>query len=218
MSEQDSFINEVNDEVRRDRLYGMLKRYGWIGILAVVLIVGGAAFNEYRKAQARAEAEALGDKILAALDEDDVAARAGAIASAATGEGDVAAVTSMLSAAQATPEEGRDEALAQLEAVAGNASLEPVYRDLAALKAILLAGSDIPPADRIDRLGTLSAPGAPYRPLALELTAYAHAEAGESDEAISILTDLISDAEASQALRRRASQMIVALGGSLDAS
>ena len=102
--------------------------------------------------------------------------------------------------------------------MAGNASLDPVYRDLAALKAILLAGLDIPPADRIDRLGTLSAPGAPYRPLALELTAYAHAEAGESDEAISILTDLISDAEASQALRRRASQMIVALGGSLDAS
>ncbi len=218
MSEQDSFINEVNDEVRRDRLYALLKRYGWIGVLAVVLIVGGAAFNEYRKAQARAEAEALGDKILAALDEDDVGARANAIASAASGEGGVSAVTSMLAAAQATPEAGRDEALTQLEAVAGDASVDPVYRDLAALKAILLAGSDMPPETRIDRLAALSAPGAPYRPLALELTAYAQVEAGETDEAISILTDLVSDAEASQALRRRASQMIVALGGSLDAS
>ena len=36
MSETDSFIDEVNEEVRRDRLYGALRRYGWIAILAVL--------------------------------------------------------------------------------------------------------------------------------------------------------------------------------------
>ena len=56
MSDTDSFINEVNDEVRRDRLYGYLQRYGWIAILVVVLIVVGAAWSEYRKAQTRARA------------------------------------------------------------------------------------------------------------------------------------------------------------------
>ena len=218
MSEQDSFIDEVNDEVRRERLFSLLKRYGWIAVLAVVLIVGGAAFNEYRRAQARAQAEALGDKILAALDSSDISARAEEIAAAAPGEGPVAAVTTMLSAAQVSPEEGQEAAIARLEAVASDGTLDPVYRDLATLKAVLLGGSDIAPEARIERLSPLSAPGAPYRPLALELTAYAHAEAGDADEAISILTDLVSDAEASQGLRRRATQMIVALGGSLDAS
>lgn len=218
MSEQDSFIDEVNDEVRRDRLYALLKRYGWIAVLAVILIVGGAAFNEYRKAQARAKAEALGDKILAALDESEVATRAEGIAAAATGEGTVSAVATMLSAAQATPDEGRDEALRRLESVASDASLDPVYRDLATIKSVLLAGSGLAPEARIERLAGLTAPGAPYRILALELTAYAEAEMGNSDEAISILTDLLSDAEASQGLRQRATQMIVALGGSLDAS
>ena len=41
MSETDSFIDEVNEEVRRDRLYAALRRYGWIAIVAVLAIVGG---------------------------------------------------------------------------------------------------------------------------------------------------------------------------------
>ena len=38
MSDTDSFIDEVNEEVRRDRFYFMLKRYGWIAVLAVILL------------------------------------------------------------------------------------------------------------------------------------------------------------------------------------
>ena len=78
MSDTDSFIDEVNEEVRRDRFYFMLKRYGWIAVLAVILLVGGAAWNEYQKAQARAEAETLGDAMFAALSAEDTAARAAA--------------------------------------------------------------------------------------------------------------------------------------------
>jgi fermentation-respiration switch protein FrsA (DUF1100 family) len=42
VSDTDSFIDEVTEEVRRDRLFGLMKRYGWIAALAVLLIVGGA--------------------------------------------------------------------------------------------------------------------------------------------------------------------------------
>ena len=49
MSDTDSFIDEVTEEVRRDRLFLLLRRWGWVGVLAVILIVGGAAFNEIRK-------------------------------------------------------------------------------------------------------------------------------------------------------------------------
>ena len=80
MSNTDSFIEEVNEEVRRDRLYGYLRRYGWIAILAVILIVGGAAWSEYRKAQTRAQAEALGDAMLSALAENDSTNRVTALA------------------------------------------------------------------------------------------------------------------------------------------
>ena len=67
MSDTDSFIEEVSEEVRRDRLYGYLRKYGWIAALLVILIVGGAAYSEWRKAQAVAAAEEMGDRVLEAL-------------------------------------------------------------------------------------------------------------------------------------------------------
>ena len=80
MSNTDSFIDEVNEEVRRDKLYGYLRRYGWIAVLVILVIVGGAAFNEYRKSQAEAKAQALGDAMLAALSNDEPTDRAAALA------------------------------------------------------------------------------------------------------------------------------------------
>ena len=58
MHESDSFISEVSEEVRRDRLYAGLRRYGWLIAALVVLIVGGAAFNEWRKLSRQASAQA----------------------------------------------------------------------------------------------------------------------------------------------------------------
>ena len=61
MSNQDSFITEVSEEVRKDKLYALMRRYGWIAIALVVLVVGGASVFEWQKAKARAAAEATGD-------------------------------------------------------------------------------------------------------------------------------------------------------------
>src|SRR6056297_2951729 len=79
MSDADSFIDEVTEEVRRDRMYLLLRRWGWIGVVVVLAVVGGAAWNEYRKAQETATAQALGDAILAALEADAPAQRADAL-------------------------------------------------------------------------------------------------------------------------------------------
>ena len=75
MSDSDSFIEEVTEEVRRDRLFALFRRYGWIPAVAIVLLVGGAAVNEYLKAQERGRAERLGDAILVALENDEAVAR-----------------------------------------------------------------------------------------------------------------------------------------------
>ena len=79
MSETDSFIDEVTEEVRRDRLFGLMRRYGWIAVLAVLLIVGGAAYREYSRASDQSAARALGDALLAALDTEDTDARSSAL-------------------------------------------------------------------------------------------------------------------------------------------
>lgn len=214
MANEDSFINEVSEEVRRDRLFRLMRRYGWIAILAVVVLVGGAAWNEWRKATAKAEAEALGDAILAAINLETDAEQVAAL-SAIDADGPSAALLAMITAGQ-----GSDPAAAidRLEAVARDSEVNPIYRDLAALKAIVLSAPDTAPADRLTRLEPLTAPGAPYRPLALEQTAYAHIEAGDTEAALSVLSDILGDSETTEGLRRRASQLIVALGGVLGAT
>ena len=209
MSETDSFIDEVTEEVRRDRLFALFRRYGWIAGLVVVAIVGGAAWNEWRKASERAAAEAFGDAVLAAIAAPD---RAGALAGIAT-EGDRAAIRDLLLASVASEADDRAAALAALEAVAADPDLPAVYRDLARLKWVILSGPDLPAADRDAALDSLAAPGAPYRALALEQQALAQVSAGRTERAIEILQALRQDAAASAGLQRRAAQLIVALGG-----
>jgi len=137
VSETDSFIDEVTEEVRRDRLFTLMRRYGWIAILAVLLIVGGAAFNEWRKARDAAEAQAFGDAVLAAMDKDDRGAALGAIAA----DKGRAGVLGLLTAAEAVDRGDTAAARAALEAMAADASLPASLRALAELKAIMVAGA-----------------------------------------------------------------------------
>ena len=60
MSDTDSFIEEVTEEVRRDRLFALMRRYGWIAVAAVLLLVGGTAYREYARAAEAAKAQAFG--------------------------------------------------------------------------------------------------------------------------------------------------------------
>nr|WP_281502727.1 hypothetical protein [Aliiroseovarius sp. F47248L] len=192
-------------------MYALMRKYGWIAVLLVVILVGGAAYNEWRKASDRAAAQALGDAILAAEEQADPAERATALA-ALDVSGDASAVVAMLAAAEG--EEGVDA----LRALADDPAIDSLYRDLAQLKLVSKAGADLEAAVRRERLEPLAIAGAPFRTLAEEQLALVDIDDGQTDAAIARLKALLVDDEASGALRRRASQLIVALGGSLDAS
>ncbi len=204
MSNTDSFIEEVTEEVQRDKLFGLLKKYGWIAGVAVLLIVGGAAYNEWRKANERASAQAFGDALLANIDgEYD----AGAVIAAETPA--QAAIAGHIAAARALSEGETDAGLAALEGVQNNAEVEAIYRELAAFKAALALPMD---GDAQARIGALDAITGPFRVLAQEQKAMVLIETGERDAASALLRDLIQDAEATPGLQRRAAELSVALG------
>ncbi|EKE71903.1 hypothetical protein B30_09043 [Celeribacter baekdonensis B30] len=211
LSQTDSFIDEVTEEVRRDKFYAFLRKFGWIGILAVCVLVGGAAWNEYAKAQARTQAEAMGDALTAALEGADATARAQALAEIG-GEGDVRVITAMLRAGELHAAGDAKGAIAALAPFTADAMLDPVYRDLAVLKTAMIGAGDIPAEERVSQLAGIAAPGAPYRLLAEEQIAAAQVEMGQVEAAIDGYRAISQDGEASNALRRRALQMIVALG------
>lgn len=212
MSNPDSFINEVTEEVRREKLFGYLRRYGWIGVVCVLALVGGAAWIEYRNAQERRAAEATGDALLTALDQDDPAARAAAIA-AVTTEGSAAAVTALLTASTQVEAGDVEAAAATLDALAINQDVPETYRELATIKAAMLPVADT--EARLASLEFLAQPGQPFRLLALEQLAYVTLETGDTEAALAILRRIEEDAAVSRGLRERAQTLMVALGAPL---
>lgn len=211
MSNPDSFIAEVAEEVRRDRLFALFRRYGWIAGLVVLVVVGGTAWHEWRKARDRAAAEAFGDAVLAAANLPDRNERLAAFA-AIRATGAQAALLRLLEAGEAAAAGDRDAALDRLRAVTTDAAAPEAWRHLAALKRVALGGGAVPLAERERTLEPLLAPGNAFRPLALEQLALLRVEAGDPAAALALVAELLEQPEVTPALRRRAMQLRVALG------
>ena len=217
MSNNESFIDEVTEEVRRDQLFMYLRRYGWIAVASVLILVGGAAYNEYRKASEEATAQALGDAVFAALDNDDAQARVAALAEIDV-TGPAGAVAALLAAAALQETGDLAGAAAQLDAIAIDPEVAPIYRDLASLKSLMLQADTMAPDARRAALESLAVPGAPFRLLAMEQIAFTHVAAGDNAAAIETLRAVLEDAVVTRGLCDRAQSLIVALGGNLDGS
>lgn len=210
MSESDSFVDEVSEEVRRDRLYATFRKYAWVPILLVVAIVGGAAANEYFKAQARAEAEATGDAMLAALETPDADARAEALAGLELSSPTQQVIAQMTQAAVLVANDEPDAAFDVLRAAGEAPDADAAYTGLAALKAAMLRPEDPWSGPTLDRL---SQAGQPYRLLALEQLGLSKVAAGDVDAALADFTSLLEDPGVTANMAQRVAQVVTALGG-----
>ena len=144
-------------------------------------------------------------------------ARATALAAIDAPDAGGQAVVDLLAAAELGTANA-DEAANRLLTVADREGIEPVYRQLATLKAVALPDSGLSLEDRRNRLEGLALSGGLVRLLAEEQLAMIEIETGETSAAIDRLTKVAQDAQATAGLRRRASQVIVALGGDLPKS
>ena len=68
MSFNDSFIKEVSEEVRRDNFFKYIKKYAWICILLVLMIVSAVSFNEWNKNNKKINNQSNGDELSLVLD------------------------------------------------------------------------------------------------------------------------------------------------------
>ncbi len=213
MSDSDSFLDEVTEEVRRDRMIGFLRRHAiWIAA-GLILIVGGASVWEWRKAQARAEAEARGAAIWAALEAEGAEAQLAALTDVDVPGPDGAALLALHRAAAATQADDRDTAVEELRTIAGRADVSPALRDVARLKLVAVGQGIVDAAERLDILVQLTAEGHALRGLALEQQALIRLEQGDVPGAVADLRSIEDDPRAGADVRSRARQLVVVLGG-----
>ena len=205
MSNTDSFIDEVTEEVRRDRLFGYFRRYGWIPAVVIVALVGGTAYNEWSKAQVAQVAQAHGDALLDALELEDLAERKVAL-NAMAREGENALVAKLLAAGV-----DAEQAADLLKSVAKDDTQPQYLRDLARLKMASTDGA-VSVEEAAAILVELSEPGGLYRNVATELLAALELQRGDTEAALALLQAHIKDADASSEQIQRMAELIVALG------
>ena len=205
-------MQEVSEELRRDRLYRNIRKYGWIAILLVIVIVGAATYREYQKSLAETEAELFGTSIIDALNEKNEADRILKLQKINPPGENAKAIVAMLLSAEATGNESATFKMSTLSNVTNSLSIDTQYRDLLNFK-ILLGSSEIMGLDeRMKSFEGLSKPGNPFRLLAEEQMALIELELGNNDNAIEIISQILLDAELTAGLRNRATQMLIALG------
>ena len=212
MSDTDSFIEEVSEEVRRDRMFDLFRRFGWIAVAAVLLLVGGAAWNEWSRSKQQTKAEALGDAVVAALQLEDAAQRAVALQDIQSQTADGQAIVQLLSAAELAADNRASDASTQLAAVRDNDEVQSIYRQIAAFKFLVLPISGSSIEDRQSGLEALISSGSALRVLVEEQLALLDIELGNEADAVVRLQRLLEDSEITPGVRRRVTQLITSLG------
>ncbi len=215
MSNPESFVDEVNEELRRDRLFAFLRKYGWIAVVAVLALVGYAAWSEWARARALAEAQAFGDALLTALEAQDPEARRRDLAALSSEHrgANRQALVKLLIAAEALAVGDRTAALTTFAEVAADPALPLTWRQLATLKRVFAATEEnMPLTEREAALAELAAPGSPFRPLALELKALLRLEAGDQAGAEQTLSALLQEAGLTANTRARLTELLLLLG------
>jgi hypothetical protein len=193
-------------------LFKTFRKYVWIGVVLVVIVVGGTGYREYARAVEKTASETFGSSVLEALQENDPSARVAQLDTITAPNASAGAMIAMLQAAEMVSDNDGAGAAAKLESAAVNGDLDQMYRDILNFKRLTVADSGIETDDRRMGFEQLATPGNPLRLLAEEQLALIDLAAGDGDAAVNRLSIILEDAELTQGLRQRAGQLMIALG------
>ncbi|HUG46719.1 MAG TPA: tetratricopeptide repeat protein [Sphingomicrobium sp.] len=219
-SPNDSFLREVDENLRRDRMEGFAKTYGvWIAA-AVVLFLAAVGGWLYWQDQQRQQSAERSEELIAIYNDigtgnlEQASKRLQPLQDA---DNDMVRALGLLTEA-AIALEGNDApaALEKYRIIAADESIAEVYRNLGLIRATALEFDSIEPAQVISRLQPLAEPGNPWFGSAGELTAMAYLKQGQKERAGRLFAAIAEDRQVPDTIRSRAVQIAGTLG--IDAS
>ena len=215
-------FREVDEDLRHERYLKLWRRWRyWLLGVGVVALGGAVAYVMLTDAQESAR-QAEGRQFAAAMAEieagrgSEAAQRLAMLAAdSETGYAGLA----RLGEADARARRGDITGAVQIyDLLAGDSRVDPLYRDLGALLAAQRLVDRAPVSEVNQRLAPLLAGHSPWRPLAAELSAIAEMRAGNEEAARMLFAELVSDPGAPLGQRQRAAELLLSLGGDLEAA
>jgi len=212
----ESFLREVDENLRRDRARDFAKQYGGWLIAAVVLFLAAVAgwlyWQDRQQKQAEAQSEQL-TKIYSQIGAGQTKqAQQSLLGLEGSGNRVVHTLALLTEAAIALDGNDRATALAKYDAVANDNHAPQPYRDAALIRVISLQFDQMKPEDVIAKLQPLAKPGEPWFGTAGELTAMAYIKQGNKAAAGKIFAAIAADNNAPLTLRNRSAQIAGTLG------
>jgi len=221
VSDSDSLLREVEEEVRRERYEQLFREYGPYvigGIVVALILVAGYLWWQNQKEVA---AQSASLPFLTAKDqieaENYAAARESLTPLVSDSPGVYPVLAKMELAAAALGEGKLDEALALYKEVAAEGSAPREIRDAATIRAKQLQADMLSPAELRSGLEDLAGSDRAFAVAAQDLIAYSHFREQAYAAARPIYDELAENTEAPQSLRARARNMVLLID-SLDPS
>lgn len=212
----ETFLREVDEELRRERLNTMFRRYGWAIIAAVVLAIGAVGGWIWWQNRQQAEAAAQGEALLDALQKMESGNRNAAlpkINELAGSDVEGYRAAALFARATAELEAGNNAAaIATLRTIAGDEDLAEPYRHAALVRQTSLEFDRLQPRAVVQRLAPLARPGQPYFGTAGEMVAVAYLKMGQPNRAAPLFAQIGRDETVPPSIRTRAIQMAGSLG------
>jgi hypothetical protein len=218
----DTFLREVDENLRRDQFQDFFKKNGkWIALAVVLFLAAAGGFiywQDYRNRQAAEQSEQLHAVFtdIAKNNRQTVPQRLGKLEQS---HSEVIRASAMLTdAALALDTNNRTAAIAKYRALADDKSIAQVYRDVGTIRLTALEFDTLKPQDVVARLEPLAKPGNPWFGSAGEMTALAYLKQGKKSEAGRLFAQVAADNQVPNSIRTRAVQVAGTLGVDASAS
>ncbi len=212
----DAFFREVSEEVRRDQMQGLVRRYGVavlgaivIGLIALAAVLGWRAHRE-------TVAGEEGERLIAAMTALSAgnSAQAGPQIDKIVKDGDkgYAPLARLLQADMAVQQNKAPQAAATFLDIAHDETVPQPLRDLALVRSTAMAFDTLSPSEVINRMKPLAVGGAPWFGSAGELTGLAYLKLGQPQPAGKLFAAIAQDKSVPQTIRARAAQLAADAG------
>lgn len=207
-----NLFQEVQEDLERQRLEALWKRYGqWIIAGAVVILLTATGYNLWTSSK-QEKNEALTAALIQAQG-TDTSANAEAVKSltalAQEHPGHAQAAIAGLHAAAALAHQGDVAGAVKIyDMVASDTKVDVAFRQFADLMAVAVQMDAGQPALLLKRLQPLEAENAPWRFTAMEYAGHLAFKSGDKEKARQIFTELSQEATLPSSMTARANDML----------